>query len=175
MGMTAGRVVAALEIPMEVRGSEEASKRTGKRVSQDHIDIAGSMPITSASGREYVYTVVDDYTRAVYPRPLRFKSAAIEAFKAFKAAAEDESEKEIREIMTDNAHELSMGEICDICERDGIKLHTTVPYRPTSSSVAERRVGVLTNPVRAMLPTQPTQAYWAGLSTLQHKSTIGYR
>ena len=152
--------------------SEEASKRTGKRVSQVHIDIADSMPIPSASGREYVYTVVDDYSRAVYPRSLRFKSAAIEAFKAFKVAAENESGKGIREIMTDNAHELSMGEICDICERDGINVHTTVPYRPTSSSVAELRIGVLTNPVRAMLPTQ---AYWAGLSTLQHKFTIGHR
>ena len=80
LGMTAGRVVAALEIPMEVRGGEEAGKRTGRRVSRVHIDIAGPMPITLASGREYVYIVVDDYTRAVY--------AAIEAFKPFSGSKE---------------------------------------------------------------------------------------
>ena len=51
--------------------------------------------------------------------------AAIEAFKPFKAAAENESGKRVKEIMTDNAHELSMGEMFDICERDGIKLHTS--------------------------------------------------
>ena len=83
LGMTAGRVVAALEIPIEVRGGEEAGKRTGKRVSWVHINIAGPVAITLASGREYVYIVVDDYTRAVY--------AAIEAFKEFKAAAESMS------------------------------------------------------------------------------------
>ena len=147
-------MVAALEIPMEVRGSEEASKRTGKRVSRVHIDIAGPMPITLASGREYMYIVVDDYTRAVYARLLRFKSVAIEAFKALKAAAENESGKGIREAMTDNAHELSMGKMCDICERGSNKLHTISSYRPTSNGVAERRIGVLANAVRAMLPTQ---------------------
>jgi len=53
--------------------------------------------------------------------------------------------------MTDNARELSMGEMCDICERDSIKLHTTVPYHPASNGVAERAIGVLTATVRAML------------------------
>lgn len=32
-------------------GDEEAGKRTNKRVSRVHIDIAGPMPIASASGR----------------------------------------------------------------------------------------------------------------------------
>ena len=125
MGMIAGRVVAALEIPMEVRGGEEAGKRTDKRVSQVHIDIAGPMPIAPTSGREYVCIVVDDYTRAVYARPPRFKSAAIEAFKAFKAVAENEYGKIIRGDMTENARELSMGDMFDTCERDGIKQSRT--------------------------------------------------
>ena len=107
---------------------------------------------------EYVYVVVDDYTRAVYARPLRLKSAAVEAFKAFRVAVEDESWKRIWEIMTDNAYELSTGEMRAVCERNGIKLHTTVPYHPTSNSVAERRIEALTNAVRAM---PPTQASWA--------------
>ena len=55
--------------------------------------------------------------------------------------------------MTDDARELSMGEICDICEHNGIKLHPMVPYRPSSKGVAERRIRVLTDAVRAMLPT----------------------
>ena len=65
------------------------------------------------------------FTLVRYARPLRIKSAAIEAFKAFKAVAENEYGKIIRGDMTDNAHELSMGDMFDTCERDGIKQSRT--------------------------------------------------
>jgi len=71
------------------------------------------MPVKSADGKEYEYIVVDDYSRAVYARPLRHKSEAPEAFKVFKAAAENESQKKVREVM-DNVREICMGEIRDI-------------------------------------------------------------
>ena len=44
------------------------------------------------------------------------------------AAAENESGKGVREIMTENMRELSIGEMCDIRECDATKLRTTVPY-----------------------------------------------
>ena len=44
-----------------------------------------------------------------------------------------------------------MGEMREICERDGIKLHTLVRYSLESNGVAERTIGVLTKAVRAML------------------------
>ena len=130
---------------------KEGRGRASEYLGRVHIDIIGPMPVKSAGGREYVYVVVDGYTRAVYTRALRLKSEAAEAFKSFKTAAENESENKLREVITDNARELSMGEVRDICERDGIKLHTTVPYHPASNGVAGRTIGVLTNAVRAML------------------------
>ena len=42
--------------------------------------------------------------------------------KVFRVAAENEFEKRIREIIMDNARELSMGKMRDICERNGPKL-----------------------------------------------------
>ncbi len=45
--------------------------RASERVSRVHVDTAGPMPIVLASEREYGYVVVDDYSRAVYRRPLR--------------------------------------------------------------------------------------------------------
>ena len=51
--------------------------------------------------------------------------------------------------MTDNARGLSMHEMRDICKRDSIKLHFTVPYHPASNGVAKRMIGALTNAVRA--------------------------
>src|SRR5258706_9614513 len=47
--------------------------QAGKYPERVHIKAAGPMPVTLAGGREYVYVVVDDYTEAVYTRPLRLK------------------------------------------------------------------------------------------------------
>ena len=77
------------------------------------------MPVKSAGGE---YVVMGDYSRAVYSRPLRLKSEASDAFKNFKAAAENESNNKLREVMTDNARELSTGEMCTICDEEGIRL-----------------------------------------------------
>ena len=57
--------------------------------------------------------------------------------------------------MTDNARELSMGEMRDICEYDSIRLRTTVPYPPAAG---ERMIRGLANVVRPMLPTRACRA-----------------
>ena len=82
---------------------KEGQSRASEYLERVHIDIAGPMPVKSTGGREYLYVVMDDCTRTVYAKPLRLKSEAIEAFKAFKAAAENESGKKIQEVMMDNA------------------------------------------------------------------------
>jgi len=92
--------------------------RASERVSRVHVDTAGPMAIVLAGEREYGYVVVGDYSRAVYRRPLRLKPA-VDVFTPFRVAAENESERRIREIMMDNARELSMGKMHDIRERDG--------------------------------------------------------
>jgi len=130
---------------------KEGRSRATKYLERVHVGIAGPMHVPSARGRLYLYVAVDDYAHTVYTRPLFFKSEAPEAFKAFRAATENGSGKQLRKVMTDNARELSMGEMRDICERDGIKLHLTVPYHPVSNGVAERTIGVLTTAARAML------------------------
>ena len=130
----------------------KAGKRTSDPALRVHINIAGLMPVASVSGGECVYVVVDDYTRAAYARWLL--PAAVEGFKgSSREVEENEPRKRILVIMMDDARELSMGEICDIYERNGIKLHPMVPYRPTSKGIAERRIRVFTDAVRAMLPT----------------------
>jgi len=130
---------------------KEGRSRASEYLERMYIDTAGPMPVKSAGGREYLYLVVDDYTRGVYVKPMKLKSEAVEAFKAFKEVAENESGKKMREVMTDNARELSMGEMRNICEREGIKLYTTIPHHPASNGVAGRTIGVLTGVVRAML------------------------
>ena len=65
----------------------------------------------------------------------------------FRAAAESKSRRRFRHNKMSNTCELSMGETRDMCKRKRIKLFTTVPYHPTSNSVAELTIRVLTNVV----------------------------
>ena len=73
-----------------------------------------------------------------------------DAFKDFKAAAGNKSGKQLCEVMMDNARELLMGKMHNIC-KCGVKLHTTPLYHPASNSVAECAIRVLTVTVCAML------------------------
>ena len=84
-----------------------------------------------------MYVIVDDYTQAVYTKPLRLKSEAVKVFKAFQAEVERALGNKLCEVMTDNTCELSMGEMRELCERKGIRLNTTVSYHPASNGVAE--------------------------------------
>ena len=95
---------------------KERYSRAGEYLGRVHNDTARPMQVKSAGGKEYEYIAVDDYTRAVYTQPPRLKSAAPEAFGVFKAVAENESQKRMCEITTDNAHELCMREMKDICK-----------------------------------------------------------
>ena len=98
----------------------------------------------------------------VHTRVLCLKSEAVEAFKDFKAGVENASGYKLCKVMTDNAHELSMGEMHELCKCEGIKLNMTVPYHPASNGVAEWVIGVLTNSVRAMLHDSGLPKYlWA--------------
>ena len=130
---------------------KEGCEQTEEYLGWVHVDIAGPMLVQSAGGKLYEYVAVDNYSRTVYTRPLGAKLEAPEAFKIFKAATENESQKKVQEVMTDNARELCMGEMKEICKTDRIKLRTSVRYSPESNRVTERTIGVLTNSVHAML------------------------
>jgi hypothetical protein len=69
-----------------------------------------------------------------YQSLTRLKSKAVGAF---KAAAENEPKK-LREIMINNARELSMGQVRNFCEEESI----TVPYYHAWNAIAERTIGV---------------------------------
>jgi len=103
------RVLHALRQKSVHLPHKEGRGRASEYLGRVHIDIVGPMPVKSVGGREYVYVIVDDYTQAVYTRPFRLRSEAAEAFKTFKEAAENESGNKLREVMTDNACELSIG------------------------------------------------------------------
>ena len=78
---------------------------------------------------------MDNYSRTLYTCPLRSKSDAPVGFKVFKAAAENESQKKLRPT----THVGFVWEkVKEICEKEGIRLHTSVRYSSESNGVAQR-------------------------------------
>jgi len=111
---------------------KEWRNRAGAYLDQVHIDIAGPVPTKSAGGQEYEYIVVDDYSRAVYARPLRLESDAREAFKIFKAGAENESQKRMGQVI---ARKLSMGRSANKKELSSTLRYDTAQSRTESLNV----------------------------------------
>ena len=130
---------------------KEGHGRASKYLEQVHVDIAGLMPVASVGGHNYLCVVIDDFTCAVYTHLLHLKSEAVNAFKAFKAMVENKLGREVREVMMDNVHELSMSKMCQFCKANRIKLSTTIPYCPASNGITKCTIGVLTSSVCVML------------------------
>ena len=88
--------------------------------------------------------------RGRYTKSLCLKSEAADAIKAFKVAAENVAQKELREVMTEPQVRAILRDMHEICEQGGIKLNKTVIYQLASNSITEGTIGVLTHTARAM-------------------------
>ncbi|CAL2257558.1 unnamed protein product [Prunus armeniaca] len=66
-----------------------------------HSDIGGPITPASNAGKRYFITFIDDYSKKTWVYFLQEKSEALNAFKHFKAAAENEIEKTIKVLRTD--------------------------------------------------------------------------
>jgi hypothetical protein len=108
----------------------QGGPQTGDRVPRMSPHRRGPIEVQSAGGKTYEYVVVDDHTRAVYTRPLYLKSEAVDAFWVLKAVAECESGKKLREVMTDNAGELSKGEMRKMRNEEGYDLARRCSLHP---------------------------------------------
>lgn len=64
-------------------------------------------------------------------------------FRHFKALIENQSEKKIKILRTNNGTEYESNEFQDYCRDAGIKRETTTPYTPEQNGVAEGRIVLL--------------------------------
>jgi hypothetical protein len=72
-----------------------------------HIDVFGSVPIPSIVKYVYYVSFIDDFSRNTWIYFLRNKSEVFYKFKEFKALVENQTEKKIKALRTDNG-----GEFC---------------------------------------------------------------
>lgn len=116
-----------------------------------HSDLCGPITPASSSGKRYLITFIDDYSRKVWVSFLSEKSHALEAFKIFKSSVEKETGCSIKGLRTDRGGEFTSHEFTAFCSEHGINRQLTAAYTPQQNGVAERKNRTIMNMVRSML------------------------
>jgi transposase InsO family protein len=136
--------------------------RASKKLQLVHADICGPISPQSNSGKRYIITFIDDYSRKTWAYFLLHKSEALSIFKKYKVSVEKESGERISCLRTDRGGEFTSSEFNDFCSTHGIKRQLTTAYTPQQNGVAERKNRTIMNMVRSMFSGKelPKQ-FWA--------------
>lgn len=116
-----------------------------------HTDLCGPMETPSAGGAKYFITFIDDYSRKVYVYFLKNKMDIKSVFQKFKEEVENELERKIKIVRSDNGKEYCNNEFSVFLAASGIKHQTSTPYTPEHNGLAERMNRSLVERAKSML------------------------
>ena len=94
---------------------------------------------------------MDDYTRMTWLYLLKKKSEAFNYFQTFKEFVENECERKIKCLRSDNGGEYVSNEFNKFCDVNGIKRHFSVTETPQQNGVVERKNRTVVEMARTML------------------------
>ncbi|GBE78927.1 predicted protein [Sparassis crispa] len=116
-----------------------------------HTDVHGPLPVCTHSGYRYWITFIDDYSRFRVVLLLKAKSEAFDAFKQYKAYAENLLEAKIKAVQDDKGGEYMSNAFIQFTQEAGIERRHTTRNRPQQNGVAERANRTMDNDITAML------------------------
>ena len=117
-----------------------------------HSDLHGPLPVQSRIGAyHYWITFINDASRYWTVAPLKHKSDAFAAFKAFKALAENQLNARIKALHDDKGGEYMSKEWEELCTTSGIKRMHTLRAEPHQNGVAERANRTIKEGITTML------------------------
>jgi hypothetical protein len=85
-----------------------------------HSDVFGPVSVPSLGKSIYYVSFIDDFSRKTWIYFLRKKSEVFDRFKEFKALVENQTEKQIKVLRTDNGGEFCGNEFEEFCKKCGI-------------------------------------------------------
>lgn len=141
-------------------------KNCGSRASAPleivHSDLCGPMETASMGGAKYFITFVDDFSRNVSVYFLKNKMNIKEVFEIYKNEKENQLDKKIKILRTDNGLEYVNSKMIKYLTDSGIKHQTSTPYTPQQNGLAERLNRTLVERARCMLfDASLSKGYWA--------------
>ena len=142
---------------------ESAKHLTKDKLAYIHSDLWGSPSVPMSHGKcQYFLTLIDDYTRKVWIDFIKTKDEAFSKFTEWKRLVENQTERKVKTLRTDNGLEFYNKEFDKFCETEGIQRHRTCVYTPQQNGVAERMNRTILNKVRSMLSESGlSKAFWA--------------
>lgn len=127
-----------------------------------HADVCGAMETKSIGGAQYFLLFVDDYSRMTFIYFLKHKNEVIKKFKDFKAMVENQQNKKIKILRTDNGGEFCNGEMDSYLTKEGVIHQKTNAYTPEQNGVCERGNRTVVEKARCLLfDAQLEKKFWA--------------
>ena len=96
------------------------AKRANKILELVHSDVFGPVSVPSLGKSVYYVSFIDDFSRNTWIYFLRRKSKVFDKFKEFKALVENQTEKKIKVLRTDNGGEFCKKEFEEFCKKCSI-------------------------------------------------------
>lgn len=127
-----------------------------------HTDVCGPMETKSIGGAQYFVLFIDDHSRMTFIYFLKHKNEVFNIFKNFKAMAENQQNKKIKVLRTDNGGEFCSSEIENYLQKEGIIHHKTTAYTPEQNGVCERANRTIVEKARCLLfDAKLEKKFWA--------------
>ncbi|KAH9781363.1 Integrase catalytic domain-containing protein [Citrus sinensis] len=127
-----------------------------------HSDLWGPSQVPSHGGARYFITFIDDFSRKVWVYVLKHKSEAFEKFKDWLTLIENQTERRVKRLRTDNGLEYCCNDFEQFCIKKGIARHKTVRHTPQQNGLAEKMNRTLVERVRCMLfNANLSKHFWA--------------
>ncbi len=127
-----------------------------------HTDLCGPMPVPSPSGKRYVLTFLDDWSRCLKIYLLATKDQVLDCFKQYKMAVEKSTGKCIKILRSDGGGEYVGFNFKQYLRDNGIAHQTSAPYSPQQNGAAERMNRTIVEMARTMLyHAEHSKGMWA--------------
>ncbi|GBO07412.1 Retrovirus-related Pol polyprotein from transposon TNT 1-94 [Araneus ventricosus] len=141
---------------------KEAKYRATHPLDLVHSDLCGPMPTQSVSGKCYILTFLDDYSRYSMIYLLSKKDEVLSKLNEYIAMTRNKFGRTLKVLRSDNGGEYIGKEIEDFLKEQGIVHQLTVPYSPQQNGVSERKNRTLIEMTRCLLSeANLPQRFWA--------------
>ena len=144
-GLNFGQVEGKLECDICVQGKmtrttfPKNSERKTDLLEIVHSDVCGPMRVESLNKAKYFVTFIDDSSKWCEVYFLRSKSEVLEKFKEFQKRAENQKERKVKCLQSDNGKEYVNKELDFYLKEHGIVRRLTVPHNPEQNGTSERK------------------------------------
>lgn len=140
-------------------------RKTKRPLELIHLDVWSSASGPSFGQAKYLLSAVDDFSRFAWIFTLKNKSDCFEKFKTFQSQVENQLNKRIKAVRTDNGLEFCSQQFEAYLKKQGIIPQRTNAYSPEMNGVAERLNRTLADGVRAIrIEAELPKGMWAELA-----------